>query len=399
MRVDNVIYLDHQATTPVDRRVFKVMEPYFCEQFGNPHSTEHDMGWNAYLAVEKAQNHIAELVGCDANEVIFTSGATESNNLALLGLAHKSMDGDRKRILLSTIEHKSILELDAVLRHQYGFAVDLIPVDGNGFVDMEFLEHRMDNDVLLVSVMAVNNEIGTIQDMQKIAEFTHQHGAILHSDFAQAPCAISLPAVSESIDLISLSAHKMYGPKGIGALIANRSIINELEPMIYGGEQQDGIRSGTLPVPLCVGLGEAARILSEPEAFNEREQIKSLRKKLLHGLLGLDFSIELNGPKLDQRHPGNLNLSFFDFSAIDLLSQLRPKLAASTGSACTSGWTETSHVLRAIKLPDSAADVSIRLSVGRFTTVQDVDDAIEIIDQALQTLVHSGLGGMNTALG
>ena len=388
MRVGNIIYLDHQATTPVDKRVFEAMAPYFCEQFGNPHSVDHIIGWNSSLAVENAKSNVAELIGCDTDEIIFTSGATESNNFALMGIARHSFVGGRKRILISTIEHKSILEVGRALQEKYNYVIDFISVDKSGFVDLNALEACMANDVLLVSVMAVNNEIGTIQSLDQISAICRKYDAIFHSDCAQAPCAMKLMNLSNLVDMLSISAHKIYGPKGIGALFVNRDLVNKLEPLIYGGEQQSGIRSGTVPVPLCVGMGEAARILLETDAGNERERIQTLRNRLFDGLSSLPYMIKVNGPVNERRHPGNLNLAFKGFEADDILGILRPNLAVSTGSACTTGTLENSHVLDAIGVPENISNSSLRFSVGRFTTEEDIDGTIELINQALSKLSH-----------
>ena len=393
MRVGNIIYLDHQATTPVDKRVFEAMAPYFCEQFGNPHSVDHIIGWNSALAVENAKSNVAELIGCDTDEIIFTSGATESNNLALMGIARHSFLGGKKRILISTIEHKSILEVGRALQEKYNYVVEFIPVDKSGFVELDALEARVDGDVLLISVMAVNNEIGTIQSLEQISAICRKYGAIFHSDCAQAPCAMTLTNLSNLVDMLSISAHKIYGPKGIGALFVNRDLVNKLEPLIYGGEQQSGIRSGTVPVPLCVGMGEAIRILLETDAGNERERIQTLRNRLFEGLSGLPYMIKVNGPVNEHRHPGNLNLAFKGFEADDILGILRPNLAVSTGSACTTGTLENSHVLDAIGIPENILNSSLRFSVGRFTTEEDIDITIELINQALSKLSHLNADG------
>ena len=386
MRIGDTIYFDHQATTPVDQRVFAKMVPYFCEKFGNPHSIDHIMGWDSADAVEKAKLNISKLIGSDSDEIVFTSGATESNNLALLGIARHAKKKERCRILLSAIEHKSILEVGRILSEQYKYTVESIPVNHEGFIDIEILEKRMDEDVLLVSIMAVNNEIGTIQNLQEIYSICRQFGTVLHSDCAQAPCAMSLGRFANFVDLLSLSAHKMYGPKGIGALFTCRKLIDCLEPLIYGGAQQIGLRSGTVPVPLCVGMGEAARLMLDNKIDTERQKIRSLRDRLVRRLCDLRWQITLNGPDSTQRHPGNANLIFHDFVAQDILGVLQPHLAASTGSACTTGIPESSHVLDAVGLSPDEASSSLRFSVGRLTTLQDIDDAINLITNSLSSL-------------
>lgn len=389
MRIGDTIYLDHQATTPVDKRVFDAMSPYFCEQFGNPHSIDHFLGWNASNAVENVKQSISELIGSSSDEIYFTSGATESNNLALIGTARNSYHKNKTRILLSSIEHKSILAVGQVLDEHYQFHVELIPVDGEGFIDIDALRLMIDEDVLLVSVMAVNNEIGVIQDMKEISSMCQKFGVLLHSDCAQAPCALSLEDYANYVDLLSLSAHKMYGPKGIGILFARREITAQIEPLIFGGGQQDGLRSGTVPVPLCVGMGEAAKILSNPDSLLERERISRLRNQLIEGLTNSSWQISVNGPDDFRCHPGNANLNFHGFDAQDILGVLQPKIAASTGSACTTGIPESSHVLKAIGLSEIESRSSLRFSIGRLTTDEDISDAVELVDQALDKLSES----------
>ena len=387
MRIGDTIYLDHQATTPVDKRVLEVMVSFFSEQFGNPHSSDHILGWDASNAVENARVNISQLIGSDPDEIIFTSGATESNNLALIGTARNSNREMRRRILISSIEHKSILTVGQLLGDHLGYSVELIPVDGEGFIDLLALKKLINEDVLLVSTMAVNNEIGTIQNLKEISSICQEFGVILHSDCAQAPCALSLADFSNFVDLLSLSGHKMYGPKGIGILYVRREIMNSIEPIIYGGDQQDGLRSGTIPVPLCVGMGEAAQLLIGTNFDAERTRIGNLRNKLIQGLQSLPWRITLNGPLSNQRHPCNANLTFHGFDAQEILGILQPKLAASTGSACTTGVPEVSHVLSAIGLSEMESRFSLRFSLGRLTTNQDISDAVTLVDEALS--IHS----------
>jgi cysteine desulfurase len=393
MRIGGAIYLDHQATTPVDAAVFAKMTPYFMESFGNPHSVDHRFGWKAAEAVEKAAACIAGLIGADADEIVFTSGATEANNLALLGFARRAAGGKRRRILVSSIEHKSVLAVARILREQLAFEIEYLPTDRQGRVGVSALDARLGDDVLAVAVMAVNNEIGTIQDVANISTKIRQSGAVFHCDAAQAPCAIDLRGISDLVDSLSLSAHKMYGPKGIGALFIRRELQQRIEPIIYGGGQQRDLRSGTVPVALCVGMGTAAALLNSDQAKEEREAIRRRRDKLVQGLMSLSWPILLNGPESIDRHPGNANLRFSGFVAQDILSALQPHLAASTGSACTSGIPEPSHVLRAIGLSDHEAEGSIRFSIGRGTTDQDVDDAITLISDTLSKVARAGLIG------
>jgi len=391
MRIGNTIYFDHQATTPVDSTVLAEMIPYFVESPGNPHSADHCLGWRAAQAVEEAAGRVARLIGADADEIIFTSGATEANNLALLGLGRRAAGGKRRRILVSAIEHKCVLAVSHVLQEQLGYCIERLPVDGEGHVVIPALEKALDDDVLVVSIMAVNNEIGTIQDIERISKIIRAHGAVFHCDAAQAPGAIDLDVFSGYLDFLSLSAHKMYGPKGIGALFIRRELQSRIEPLIYGGGQQLDLRSGTMPVPLCVGMGAAAALLGRHEARQERELLRRRRDYFVHSVMALGWPISLNGPEGKDRHPGNANVRFSGFSAHDILSALQPHLAGSTGSACTSGIPEPSHVLRAIDLSERDAESSIRFSLGRRTTDVDVDEAVSLISDALSRLANADL--------
>ena len=391
MKIGKTLYFDHQATTPVNTRVLAAMTPYYTESFGNPHSSDHCLGWEASSAVEDAAENVARLIGAEADEITFTSGATESNNMALLGLGRRAAGGKRRRILVSTIEHKCVLAAVRVLCEQFGFAVELIPVDAEGFVDVSALEEVLDDDVLTVSIMAVNNEIGTIQDIRRISELVRGCGAAFHCDAAQAPIAMNMKSMASHTDILSLSAHKMYGPKGIGAIYISRELQGQIEPLIYGGGQQNGLRSGTVPVPLCVGMGAAADILAADTAKENRAQLSRRRDTFVEMLNRLPWPIALNGPQGQARHPGNANIRFVEFSAYDILSTLQPHLAASTGSACTSGIPEPSHVLRAIGLSGEEAESSIRFSLGFGTTDADVEEAVRLIAEALTRLTQAGL--------
>lgn len=391
MKIGKTIYLDHQATTPVDSRVLAEMTPYFSESFGNPHSSDHSLGWESARAVEDAAARVARLIGADADEIYFTSGATESNNLALLGLGRRAAGGTRRRILLSAVEHKCVLSAGRVLQEQYGFTVDLIPVDSEGFVDLSALEDKLGEDVLAVSVMAVNNEIGTIQDMAGIAKLAQSYGVVLHCDAAQAPTAMNAEAIARQSDIVSLSAHKMYGPKGIGVVVISRELQGRIEPLIYGGGQQDGLRSGTVPVPLCVGMGAAAELLAKDDAEKRRAELRRRRDVFVEKLGGLAWPVAVNGPAGHGRHPGNANIRFAGIAAHDTLSALQPRLAASTGSACTSGVPEPSHVLRAIGLDGDEAESSIRFSLGFGTSDEDVDEAVGLIEETLARLSKADL--------
>ncbi|PEQ12565.1 cysteine sulfinate desulfinase [Novosphingobium sp. PC22D] len=386
MKVGETIYLDHQATTPVDPRVFVKMAAAFTNAFGNPHASEHVIGWRATEAIAAAARQVASLVGADPDEVIFTSGATEANNLALLGLADYAERSGRHRVLLSAIEHKSVLAAGRVLAQRHGLEVAVIEVDRQGRVDEAALAAQLDGDVLLVSIMAVNNEIGTIQAVDRIGALARAAGALVHCDAAQAPCAIDIGDLAHHADLISLSSHKIYGPGGIGALVVHRGVQPCLTPLIHGGGQQNGLRSGTLPLPLCVGFGAAAELLSGTSAREERDRVRACRDLFVETLLAEGCEAVSNGPDTRLRHPGNANLLLRSVTAADLLAALQPTLAASSGSACASGIPEPSHVLRAIGLTSEEADCSIRFSLGRSTTADEAVQAARIVSAAVERL-------------
>ena len=380
----DTIYADYQASSPVDPRVLARMSPFWGDSFGNPHSSDHVIGWRADSAVEAATSAIASIVGFDGDEIVFTSGATESNNLALLGLARHSAN-TRRRILVSAIEHKCVLGAARVLSLTEGFTVETISVDSDGYLDLAELEERLANDVLLVSVMAVNNEVGTIQDIQSISDIVKSYGAFYHCDAAQAPCGMNLEHLATYTDLISLSGHKMYGPQGIGALFIRRGIHDRIEPLFYGGGQQDGLRSGTVPLPLCVGMAAAAELIVA-EGGEERNRIARQRDLFIALLNESGHTIEVNGPTTNHRHPGNANIRFDGYDARDIIASLQPKLAASTGAACSSGIPEPSHVLRALGLTTEQSEASIRFSFGRFTTDDEIEKATEMVGNVLTNL-------------
>lgn len=378
----DTIYADYQASTPIDPRVLTAMTDYWRGAYGNPHSSDHVVGWRAAQLVERAAQTTARLIGADADEIVFTSGATEANNLALMGLARRAPQG-RNRILVSAIEHKCVLETARALAEREDFIIETIPVDRDGFVTIDTLRDMLDETTLAASVMAVNNEIGTIQDIAAVSEALKPHGTLLHCDAAQAPCAMDTNRLAQYADLISLSAHKFYGPQGIGALYIRRALQPEVEPLIRGGGQQNGLRSGTVPVALCVGMAAAADAAMRPEQSQERQRIAYLRDLFVSLLQASGICVEVNGHWGNHRHPGNANLRFVGRNAADILSVVQPRLAASTGAACASGITEPSHVLRAIGLSAEDANASARFSFGRFSARHEIENAATLLGNVL----------------
>jgi cysteine desulfurase len=377
------IYLDNQATTRVDPRVLEAMLPYFTEHFGNPHSTSHSYGHVAAAAVEDARAEIAALIGADPREIVFASGATEANNLAIKGAArfaraHPEAGRIRDHLVTLTTEHKCVLESCAQLERE-GFAVTYVPVEPTGLVTLDKLEAALTERTLLVSVLAAHNEIGVVQPLAEIGELCRARGVLFHSDAAQAAGKIPLDVEAMHIDLMSISGHKLYGPKGIGVLYVRRRPRVRLLPLIDGGGQERGLRSGTLPTPLCVGLGRAAAIAAE-EMTDEAARLRQLRDRLHQGLARRIPGLGLNGDA-ERRLPGNLNLSFPGIEAPALIEAC-PSIAISTGSACTSAKVEPSYVLRALGLPDAIANSAIRIGLGRFNTASEVDCAVDALAAA-----------------
>ena len=379
MRPNRPIYLDNQATTPCDPRVLDAMLPWFTERFGNPHSAEHRMGQDAEAAVEAARAAVAALIGAEPREIVLTSGATEANNIAIKGAARFARrSGDpRRRVVTVATEHKCVLESVADTAED-GFEPVVLPVNSDGRLDPAVLQAALAEPTLLVSVMAVNNETGVIQDIAALAAVAREAGALFHTDAAQAVGKIPID-VAAGIDLLSLSGHKLYGPKGVGALYVRRRPRVRLAPLFSGGGQERGLRSGTLPTPLVVGLGEACR-LAQGEMEGEAARLAGLRDRLLAGLRRQVPDIRVNG-SMRHRIPGNLNVAF-PVPALDLL-RAAPELCASTGSACSSAAIEPSYVLRALGLTDAAAARSLRLGLGRFTSAADVDYAVEALAAAV----------------
>jgi cysteine desulfurase len=371
------IYLDFQASTPVDTSVADGMCDWIRHHCGNPHSDEHAFGWSARDAVERARSAIANLVDAHPEDIVFTSGATEANNLAILGAAERASAG-RDTILVSAIEHASVLE-PARLLSRRGFKVVVLPVDSEGRLQAPAFEQALNDRVLLVSVAAVNNEVGTLQDIHTIGARCRSVGALFHTDAAQALTGCALPLGAMPVDLASLSSHKAYGPAGIGALYVGPNVIDRIAPQILGGAQQSGLRSGTLPTALCIGFGRACEILSATGEA-ERNRVASLRDRFWRVLSNAIPDAVLNGPNLSTpRHPGNLNVAFLNVDARDLIQRVQPQLACSTGSACHSGTEEPSHVLAALGLDEKRARSSLRLSIGRQTTDDEVVRATQVL--------------------
>ena len=377
------VYLDYHATTPVDPQVLEAMLPYFTERFGNAASKQHAFGWEAQEAVERSRRQVASLIEAASNEIVFTSGASESNNLAIKGVACALRDRGRHVVTVVT-EHKSVLDSCSRLERD-GWTVSRVPVDGDGFVDLDALRAAMNDSTTLVSVMAANNEIGVLQPLAEIAAIVHERGALLHSDAAQAFGKVPLDVTALGVDLLSLTAHKCYGPKGTGALYVRRQRPKvPIECQIDGGGHENGLRSGTLNVPGIVGLGACAAAAGSalPE---ESRRLASLRDRLLEGLrAGLESGVRVNG-SLERRLPHNLHVSFEGIEGEALLMALGD-LAVSTGSACSSGSQAPSHVLVAIGAVGPGAGASIRFGLGRWTTDAEIDFAIDRVTTVVRSL-------------
>jgi cysteine desulfurase len=381
------VYLDNHATTPVDPRVLAAMRPWWEENFANPASVEHAFGRAAEEAVEAARAHVAALVGADTREIILTSGATEANNLAVKGAARfAASQGDpRRRIVTVATEHKCVLESARGLADE-GFEPVILPVRPDGMLDPEALRSALGVPTLLVSVMAVNNEIGVVQDLAALSAITHAAGALFHSDAAQAAGRVPLDVAAMGLDLVSLSAHKLYGPKGIGALYVRRRPRVRLAPLLSGGGQERGLRSGTLAAPLVVGFGEAARIARLEMALDEG-RVAGQRDRFLAALAARIPGLRLNG-NTARRVPGNLNLTFPGGVDAQALMEAAPGVCVSTGSACSSASIEPSYVLRALGLPEAEARATLRIGIGRFTSPADVDRAASELARAWEAVRH-----------
>lgn len=376
------VYLDNHATTPCDPRVVAAMVPWFTEKFGNPHSLTHAYGREAEQAVEQARAQLADLIGADPRELVFTSGATEANNMAVKGAARFHRQFGKDGVVTLATEHKCVLESAKALERD-GFRVAILPVGRDGLVDLDAMVRAIDDKTAIVSVMTAHNEIGVIQPIKEIAALAHAKGALFHTDAAQAVGKIVLDVADLGIDLMSISGHKIYGPKGIGALYLRRRPRARIEPLFDGGGQERSMRSGTLPVPLIVGLGHATA-LAKIEMAGEAQRLLALRTRFLSGLRAKVPEVVLNG-NAERRLPGNLNLSFPGLKAIDLIAAC-PGLALSTGSACTAAEVEPSYVLRALGLGEELASSSLRIGLGRFTTATEVDFAVDTLAAAVLRL-------------
>jgi cysteine desulfurase len=373
-RLELPIYMDYQATTPLDPRVLEAMMPYLTAKFGNPHSSSHKFGWEAADAVERARAQVAALIGAEPKEIVFTSGATESNNLVVKGLS-RFYRKHRDHLVTVATEHKCVLEACAAMERE-GMRVTYLPVGRHGLIDLDRLAAAIGERTLLVSVMAVNNEIGVIQPLAEIGALCRARRVPFHTDAAQAVGKMPLDVTTLGVDLMSISGHKVYGPKGIGALYVRARSRLKFDPLLSGGGQEGGLRSGTLSPALCVGLGAACALAGE-ELPGEAARLRGQFDRLLDGILTRLPGTVLNGDR-DRRIPGNLNLSFPGVDGALLLTQLR-ELAVSSGAACASAVAEPSYVLRALGVEDRLAQASIRFGIGRFTTDAEIDHALETV--------------------
>ncbi|WP_425360712.1 MULTISPECIES: IscS subfamily cysteine desulfurase [unclassified Candidatus Tisiphia] len=375
------IYMDYQSTTPMDPRVLECMLPYFTTKFGNPHSRSHSFGWEAEEAVEMSREKVARLIGADSKEIVFTSGATESNNLAIKGIA--KFYGSKKNHIITVIsEHKCVLDACRHLENE-GFKVTYLPIQANGLIDLQQLRNAITDQTMLVSVMAVNNEIGVIQPIKEIGKICRELGVFFHSDIAQGYGKIPIDVNDCNIDLASISGHKIYGPKGIGALYVRKKPRVRLVPILNGGGQERGMRSGTLPTPLIVGLGAAAE-LALSEMSQDSKLVEELFDRFYNNITKQIADVYLNGD-MHKRYKGNLNLSFAYVEGESMILAIKD-LAVSSGSACTSSSLEPSYVLRAMGVDEEMAHTSIRFGIGRFTTKEEIDYAVELIKSKINKL-------------
>ena len=382
MKVSKNIYLDYQATTPLDPRVLEKMIPYFNDRFGNPHSRNHSYGWEAEEATEIAREHIAKIINASPKEIVFTSGATESNNLAIKGIA--DFYGDKKNHIITCVtEHKCVLESCRFLNENENFEITYLPVRQDGLIDLDVLQKSIKQNTLLISIMGVHNEIGVIQPLKEIGELCRKNDIFFHTDCAQAIGKIKLDVNDMNIDAMSISGHKIYGPKGVGALYVRRKPRVRIKAMMSGGGQERGMRSGTLSPALCVGLGEACRICYN-EMDEENKKLVYLKNKFYDGITSKCKDVYLNGSS-EFRIPGNLNISFAYVEGESLMMGIKD-LAVSSGSACTSASLEPSYVLRALGVEEELAHTSLRIGIGRFTTEKEIDKSVNDIVKEVNRL-------------
>jgi len=385
------IYLDYHATTPVDPRVLEAMLPYFTENFGNPASRNHKFGWTAATVVDNARKQVAKLINASAKEIIFTASASESNNMAVKGVAQRYLDRGNHIITMAT-EHKAVL-YSAKRLEEDGFSVTLAPVGPDGLVIVDSLQKAITPRTSLVSIMAANNEIGVLQPLEKIGQICRERGVLFHTDAAQAAGKIPIDVQAMNIDLLSIAGHKMYAPKGIGALwIRQRGTPVELIPVIDGGGHEGGLRSGTLNVPGIVGLGKACEICRQ-EMPEESKRVGALRDRLKDGLMAQLSGIHING-SLEHRLPNNLNVSFPGIDLATLMAALND-IALSSGSACTSGTPEPSYVLQALGVSEEIANTPLRFGLGRYTTAEEIDHCLNRVVETVKQL--RSLGGTAAA--
>ena len=377
------IYLDNHSTTRVDPRVVNAMLPYFSECFGNAASGNHCFGWEAKEAVDLARTQVAAMIGAKPTEIVFTSGATESDNLALKGTA-MALREKGNHIITTEVEHKAILDTCRVLEQQ-GFRTTYLPVDKDGFIDCDDLKKAITKETILISIMHANNEIGVVQNVAEVGHLCREHDIIFHSDTAQSAAKIDIHVDTLGLDLASFSAHKFYGPKGVGALyVRGGNPRAKLEPIINGGGQEMGMRSGTLNVPAIVGLGEACAIATSEKA-DESARVLNLRERLRTGIFNHLDDVHLNG-HLEKRLPGNLNLSFGGVAGYSLLKELEAEIAVSSGSACSSASSSNSYVLKAIGRGEELIDSSLRFGIGRFNTEDEIDYVVSRIVEIVNEL-------------
>ena len=370
------IYLDNQSTTPLDPQVLETMLPYFTQIYGNPHTSEHIFGWQAFSALEDARFEVADLIGAEKINIVFTSGATESVSLAIVGLAQPPESRSRNKIITVATEHSCVLE-SCNQMGRLGYEVTVLPVENDGIIDLNLLENHLDDKTLLVSVMLANNEIGVIQPVAEIAKMCRKVGCLIHTDATQAVGKIPVDVAALGVDMLSATAHKLYGPKGIGLLFLRDGIENILSPLTHGGGQEKGLRPSTAAVPLAVGFGAAAKLSSE-NMVSENERIIQLRDLLLNRLREKIPGLMVLG-NMQKRLSGNLSLVFPNISGNSLVTALGERLAVSTGSACSSTTSEPSHVIRALGVTDDISSAALRISIGRFNTQEEVEQAANLI--------------------